>query len=40
MVKSVQERKRPTRGALDIRIRSDEGAPTPPEELLKSDAKP
>ena len=39
MVKPVQDEEAPTRGALDIRIRSDEGAPTPPGELLISDAE-
>jgi hypothetical protein len=37
LVKPVQDQEAPTRGALDIRIRSDERAPTPPAELLLSD---
>ena len=37
LVKPVQDEEAPTRGALDIFIRSDERAPTPPGELLLGD---
>ncbi len=37
LVKLAQDEEAPTRGALDIVIRSDEGAPYPPGELLLSD---
>lgn len=37
LVKPAQYEEAQTRGALDIVIRSDEGAPTPPGELLLSD---
>jgi hypothetical protein len=37
LVKPAQYEEAPTRGALDLRIRSDEGAPSPPGELLLSD---
>ncbi len=38
LVKQAQYEEESTRGALDIVIRSDEGAPFPPGELLLSDS--
>ena len=39
LIKPAQYEAAPTRGALDLRLRSDEGAPFPPGELLLSDAE-